>query len=426
MRLINIMAGNFKGFKLLNLELNGRNSVIFGVNGTGKSSVLSAVNYAFWRWINPINMSQSAAFKSFSPQLVHNGFSMMFTQVTLELNQELYTIHRTYTKPRAGKNASTVYSKKEYDHLVDAFVNTYLSDDTTNMPIFASYGTNRSVLDIPLRIRQKHQFSKEAALEHATDNKLDFKLFFEWFRNQEDYENEHIRETGDREYQDRCLKCVRIAVESMMDGFTDLRVKRNPLRMVVRKGNVEMQVNDLSDGEKCTLALFGDLARRIAMANPSRENPLEGEGIVLIDEIELHMHPSWQRRILNVLKKVFPNIQFVVTTHSPQVLSEVGEDCAIFMLSPDMQRGTVDVQTIKRMDGFSSNEILEEFMDTRAENPAFTQLVKDASDAIQKNDFTKAEQLISLVQEAAGEDSAAAIRLEGHLKRGRILYAKNH
>lgn len=70
-------------------------------------------------------------------------------------------------------------------------------------------------------------------------------------------------------------------------------MKRNPLRMVVNKGSLTISVDLLSDGEKCTLALIGDLARRIALANPNRDNPLDGEGIVLIDEIELHMHPSW-------------------------------------------------------------------------------------------------------------------------------------
>lgn len=91
----------------------------------------------------------------------------------------------------------------------------------------------------------------------------------------------------------------------MLDNVSDLKVKRSPLRMTVKKNGLEMRVDNLSDGEKCTLALFGDLARRIALANPSRSNPLEGEGIVLIDEIELHMHPSWQRKILGALKVLF-------------------------------------------------------------------------------------------------------------------------
>ena len=100
--------------------------------------------------------------------------------------------------------------------------------------------------------------------------------------------------------------------------------------MTVSKNGMEQNVNQLSDGEKCTLALFGDLARRISIANPHMQNPLEGKGIVLIDEIELHMHPSWQRKVLTTLKSVFPNIQFIITTHSPQILGGVDDEYNIY------------------------------------------------------------------------------------------------
>ena len=83
------------------------------------------------------------------------------------------------------------------------------------------------------------------------------------------------------------MKSVRTAVEAMLGNqYSDLKVKRSPLSLKVKKGNKDISVDQLSDGEKCTIAMFGDLARRIALANPNKENPLEGEGIVLIDEIE--------------------------------------------------------------------------------------------------------------------------------------------
>ncbi len=76
-------------------------------------------------------------------------------------------------------------------------------------------------------------------------------------------------------------------------------------------------------GKSVLLAMVGDIARRLAIANPSLENPLHGSGVILIDEIELHLHPSWQRRIISSLTDIFPNCQFIVTTHSPQVVSHV-------------------------------------------------------------------------------------------------------
>lgn len=75
--------------------------------------------------------------------------------------------------------------------LYDAFLERYLAlyeEENQSIPIFVNYGTNRAVLDIPLRIRKKHEFSKWTALERAMENELDYRTFFEWFRNQEDYE----------------------------------------------------------------------------------------------------------------------------------------------------------------------------------------------------------------------------------------------
>jgi predicted ATP-binding protein involved in virulence len=79
--------------------------------------------------------------------------------------------------------------------------------------------------------------------------------------------------------------------------------------------------NQLSQGEK-SLILVGDIARRLAMMNPKLDNPLLGKGIILIDEIDMHLHPQWQRSIIQRLQTTFPNCQFILTTHSPLVISD--------------------------------------------------------------------------------------------------------
>lgn len=89
----------------------------------------------------------------------------------------------------------------------------------------------------------------------------------------------------------------------------------------------DVTIEQLSDGQRVFLALVADLARRMIMLNPLLKNPLEGRGIVLIDEIELHLHPKWQQEVIIVLRTVFPNIQFVITTHSPIVLSTTEIRC---------------------------------------------------------------------------------------------------
>lgn len=401
MRLKKVIIKNFKGFRELTLNLDGQSAVIFGINGTGKSTLLSAINYCFWIWLNRLNPAQGTAYRSFDAKSVHYGSSNLEIGCVVETSDRTHELFRRYTKSHIGKKAASLYTKKEYDEFVDCFRDLYLAADE-NMPVFVNYGTNRAVLDIPLRIRQKHQFSKLTALERAIENELDFRTFFEWYRNQEDIENEYIRETGKRSYQDKYLKCVRYAIESMIDNVSDLKVKRSPLRMVVKKGKSEIAVDQLSDGEKCTLALFGDLARRVAMANPNRDNPLEGSGIVLIDEVELHMHPSWQRRVLTVLRKVFPNIQFIVTTHSPQVLGEVHDDFMVLKLSttPEGDGNTEQVLTYGR----DSNWILKYDMDTLERAKPVLMKFKDFYDALDRSNYEEAQKVLDDLQQVIGED----------------------
>lgn len=144
------------------------------------------------------------------------------------------------------------------------------------------------------------------AFDKAIESTIDFRNLFKWFRNQEDIENQ-IKVRNDSDYEDKSLAAVKKAMLAMLDGFEDIRIERRPLAMKVNKNGKSLKIDQLSDGEKCTIALFGDLARRMALANPGKDvNPLEGSGVVLIDELDLHMHTSWQRKVLNVLRDTFP------------------------------------------------------------------------------------------------------------------------
>ena len=206
----------------------------------------------------------------------------------------------------------------------------------------------------------------------------------------------------------------------MIGDVSGLRIKRDPVRMVVDKSGKEVRVDMLSDGEKCTLALLGDLAKRLVLANPKAEDPLNGSGIVLIDEVELHMHPSWQRRILRVLREVFPNIQFIVTTHSPQVLGEANDGYVIISLGLDSDGYGIAETGIRRMDGYDSNMILEEFMETSSESSIKKDLVKSVNEAIRKGEFEFAERKLEELKELAGSDDEEYILAKGYLLRRRV------
>ena len=362
MQIKNLRIENYKLFQNLELVFDGRRTILFGINGSGKSAVLSAITQLFRVFLKQMNPAQSKAFESLQDEMIHIDGDRLEIQATVALEEE-YLLSRFYR--RTVKNTRTseaTYPKADYAKFRENFRKLYLADELSGMPVFVCYGTNRAVPDIPDRIRTTHQYDQLSALERAADPKTDFRAFFEWFMDREADEILRMKDAEDYEYTDPALQCVRKAIESVMGDVKGLRVKRSPVRMVVDKGGREIRVDLLSEGEKCTLAMIGDLARRLILANPAMENPLEGKGIVLIDEIELHMHPSWQRRILSILKEVFPNIQFIVTTHSPQVLGEADESFKIISLSLDMDENGVGIDQIERMDGFDSNMIAGVFI----------------------------------------------------------------
>ena len=159
----------------------------------------------------------------------------------------------------------------------------------------------------------------------------------------------------------RELSCVRRAIELFVPEYSNLRVKRTPRpHMLIDKCEQTLNLDQLSDGEKNLIALVGDIARRLSIANPNLPDPLEGEGIILIDEIDLHLHPQWQRMVVGRLSSTFKNCQFIVTTHSPQVLGEVDPE-NIHLLYSDPELGIQASQPDQSF-GLTANDIIDEIM----------------------------------------------------------------
>lgn len=425
MKLQTISIKNFRNFSSnsdgspIKIELDGKSTILYGINGAGKSSILSAVCYAAWPFINRLNNAQGIGYRTLDGEQLHIGHrfgnSRQFgVEILLQFEDEncTFTISKEVEKFANGRVSSINQSQqtKQVTELVHFFNEHYLENDDSesynicqqNMPVFLNYGTNRLVIDVPLRIRKKHSFSRRSAMEQALENRLDFRTFFEWFRNQEDFENEQKLELKDLEYRDPALECVRKAALLLLENADEIRVRRNPLRMVVIRDGLEYRVDQLSDGEKCTLALLGDIARRVAMANPCRKNPMEGSGIVLIDEIDLHMHPAWQRRILSVLRELFPNIQFLITTHSPQILGEIDRSYNLFLLRKD-ENG---VSTIEKryLYGMDSSSILRADMNVPERSVKAEEMFAEFYNAIDREDYNYAEKILEKMDKELSDD----------------------
>lgn len=209
MRIENIELENFRAIGSSKLELGGKSTIIFGINGTGKSSILRAVNLLYANIINQV-VNRKELRQNYTLQLEDIKYGRKETKISalIDLEDEKIKYHRKMVRS-TGKRTHDITALKQ---IATIFHQKYITDEEQgNISIFVNYGTNRLVLDIPLRIKTHHTFDIYSAFEKAIENRIDFRTFFEWYRNQEDYENEYKIETGDLKYQDRALKAVRKA-----------------------------------------------------------------------------------------------------------------------------------------------------------------------------------------------------------------------
>ena len=171
--------------------------------------------------------------------------------------------------------------------------------------------------------------------------------------------------------------------------------------MVVDKNGEELIANQLSDGEKCTPAMVGDLARRMAIANPNVPDPLQGDAIALIDEADLHLHPSWQRRLASAFAETFPNSQFLLSTHSPAILSHLKSESTWIL-----ERTGKGIEAARPAHSYGQkiDRILEDVMDVPARPDEIRDRISLLFLAIEQGKLKKARRNLDNLKSAIGAD----------------------
>ncbi len=397
MKLKSLEIMGFRGIRKLKLEFSEQVNVLVGVNGVGKSAVLDCTAIMLSRLIGRIRSSTGTG-RFFTESDINNG--AQWTRNEIEISFQGKSVQWSVFKGRRGQHKQTITNLSKLREQVELLRSKLAEDERTSLPLAVYYPVNRAVLDIPLRIRKRHPFDRLAAYDQALSGEWSsFRVFFEWFREREDLENERCLDNP--RFRDPQLRAVRSATERFLPGFKGLKVRRSPLRMVVEKNREELIVSQLSDGEKCTLAMVGDLARRMAIANPDMSDPLEGEAVVLIDEIDLHLHPGWQRSIIPALKEAFPNCQFLLSTHSPQILSHLDRN-SIWLL--ERTKSGISAKQPEDAYGQEAGRILEDLMNVPARPQEIQKQLTDLFLAIGEGKMKKAKQLLSDIQDRIGTD----------------------
>ncbi|HEY3295379.1 MAG TPA: AAA family ATPase [bacterium] len=406
MKIDQLEIRGFRGVRELVLEFPERVTVLVGVNGVGKSSVLDAISKMASRlqgWIT----TQRSSGKHISSYDINNDSS----EAVLSLQVSHYDKRYRWilAKPRPGKKPSVYSNTQEAKDLAGVVLDGFQADPNASFPLIVHYSVNRNVIDVPLAPLKSQLKNQLAAYDGALYGQNNFRSFFQWFRTREDLENEMLRDqqgvrhgpSGGRSYSDRQLDAVRSAVEKMMPGYKGLRVRRSPNQMTIEKAAETLRVDQLSDGEKCLLAMVGDIARRLATANPNIKNPLRSEAIVLIDEIDLHLHPAWQWTVIPRLRSTFPNCQFVLSTHSPQILGEL-HNTEVRILNRNPQSHEIECFFPEYAKGLDSNLLLTLLMRTEDRDPEVSAKLKQVFSLIDEDKLEEAKELVVQIEKEIG------------------------
>jgi len=423
MKIKSLRMQNFRGFEDSTLEFDDQLTVLIGANGAGKSSVLDCLGILLSRIIARIGGLKES--------------TMNYSEMDIKLDRKntvnslavnYFGNRYTWTTARNRKGFKKIVSSdlNQARKLVDIFYDNFDNSKGFCLPLISYYNISRNVYKTYLSKGERKKFGLEqiAAWDQAITRKVNnFQLFLEWFRYQESIEleerfektkemlgsdihkttDEFIKEVRNQDdgmkrafdlylhHEDKLLRSVRKAVESFMPDYKAIRVKRKESKLVVTNNGKEFYINQLSDGEKNTIAMIGDIARRLAIANPGLDDPLQGTGIVMIDEIELHLHPKWQRMIIPRLTETFPNLQFIVTTHSPQVLSHVKKEWTVYSLVQVQEENTLKAYKEDNIFGADSNWLLRNVMKDRDRPKEVNKVIDELFDFIDSGDLVSAK-----------------------------------
>ncbi|MCF6212007.1 MAG: AAA family ATPase [Gammaproteobacteria bacterium] len=329
MKIKKISLTNFRRFAKFEIDFDKQLTVLVAPNGAGKSSVLDAVATALGPFFTRLPEVAGINPKHTDFRVYPDGQKPPFMRIACESYNGIQwdrTEKRDQTK-KTAKEIPAGRGVKALNRYVDRFIDAKNAGESFKLPIFIYYGTGRGVFDVPQRKRGFGKgFSRFQAFDGALESRTNFRRFVEYFYFLEEQENKWQKEQRSFDVELPELMAIRAAVKRLMPDFSNPR-GIHPAGIQVDwtvDGTIKkLRIEQLSDGYRITLAMVMDIAARMAEANPEMEDPLSTEGVVLIDEVDLHLHPDWQQRILPDLTRTFPNIQFIVTTHSPQVVSTV-------------------------------------------------------------------------------------------------------
>ena len=406
----------FRRFKNLKVDFAPNMTVIIGNNGTGKTTIIDAIAKSL-SWFTNNLIRKGVNGKYINELDIHvdcKQFSTIASQFKLAKKT---TVAVNITKPVAGYSGNATSQREQARQLGDVYRLVVQKNQHIMLPLFACYTVKRSYTELPAHLKEKplqihrdnrfdtynNSLDASAHLKSFSDNYMQLVNIAQGKQNPELIEKQALIKSIEtvlaNKYQNtsppkndnlvitlnqtkqevltlqnekslehqQYAEAVNQAIEICLPEVTNLEIDRSTglIRILADNFGNRVNITQLSQGQQSLLGLIGDLAIRAIKLNPLAEKPFNCHGIILIDEIELHLHPQWQQQILHNLQSCFPNIQFIVTTHSPQVLSTVDKSC-IRQLYIDQKSQPAIKKPTYQTQGVTSASILAQLMETNS------------------------------------------------------------
>jgi predicted ATP-binding protein involved in virulence len=416
---------NVRGVEDVEFAFKAGLNLIVGVNGVGKTTALDVLRICFSRVLPGLTPSRAKAM-SFERSDIRLGFPFLNAVAHFEVGQQEYLFERREWRETVVADDEENLAKLRREiieterlrerprkllrelatpqSLVDS--DFYSPDKAAlrsalskaGLPLAVFYSTNRSVITATQSKGKSVGGQAAAYAESLLPRSWNIEQFADWIRAQEAMAEE-------RENAGRHVAAMKAAATRFLPGCTNLSAgKKKGDSLTVTKGGLELDVRQLSDGERGVLGVALDLARRLSQVNPESDDPLgDGQAVVLIDEIDLHLHPKWQRQIIRNLEATFPRCQFIATTHSPQVIGEVPSDRIQIIANGQVYSPTHSF-------GVDSSRVLEEIMDAPPRSPEVQDLLDRLSRSVAAKNLEDASTLVAELGAKLGQDDAEVIR----------------
>jgi predicted ATP-binding protein involved in virulence len=425
MRIDKIHIQNFKGFEDQTFEFKEQFTVFIGDNAKGKTSVLDALAIAagsFFLGIDgiPTRKIEKREIRS----VTIDGQPKPQIPVSIEANGRIDKEEIQWKRDIEKQNTNYKYAKA-ISSIAAKKLNESRKHSGVLFPIIAYYGTGRLWAEHEKVSFQRQGEGVTMAYINSLSAKSSNKEFLSWIKTQEDTITKFAQPLDIAH-----LKAFKQAILALMPNNTwqDMAFDRKQDELMGifadDKGvKNKLAFSQLSDGYRNAISLAADIAYRCIQLNPSlgERAVLDSEGIVLIDEIDLHLHPNWQRHFIADLKKAFPNIQFVATTHSPFIVQSLAKDELINLDLDENEDGlelspsNYGIEDVAEIEMGVKNVARSEAFNERVEAAGkYYQLIREGKSSKTDEEVAQLRQQLNEMEERFSDDATfvATLRLE--------------